>query len=177
MSLFTTIPIDNSFSSSSSPFSSSPFFRFLDDYDVHRGRTSNNTNKCKDKGKDKTHTPSATKITTFTPRFDIRESKTSFILDGEIPGTQQNNIDIEFTEPQTLVIKGRSEREYVEDDNNDRQNHKYWNLERRVGQFQRVFNFGTRVDQDNVKAILKNGILSIVVPKVGEVATKKITVE
>ena len=75
------------------------------------------------------------------------------------------------------MIKGRSEREYVEDDNNDRQNHKYWNLERRVGQFQRVFNFGTRVDQDNVKAILKNGILSIVVPKVGEVATKKITVE
>jgi len=44
-------------------------------------------------------------------------------------------------------------------------NHTYWVSERSVGEFARSFSFPTRVDQDNVRASLKNGILSIVVPK------------
>ncbi len=43
--------------------------------------------------------------------------------------------------------------------------HTYWVSERSVGEFARSFSFPTRVDQENVKASFKNGILSIVVPK------------
>lgn len=56
--------------------------------------------------------------------------------------------------------------------------HTYWLTERSVGEFARSFAFPNRVDQDNVKASLKDGILSVVVPKLkksGE--TRKIQIE
>lgn len=51
--------------------------------------------------------------------------------------------------------------------------HTYWVTERSVGEFARSFAFPTRVDQENVKASLKNGILSVVVPKLQKVNTSK----
>jgi HSP20 family molecular chaperone IbpA len=146
----------------------------LDDYDSHRSARSQ---------------PSAP---SFSPRFDVRESEDAYHLDGELPGIAQKNIDIEFSDPQTLVVKGRSEREYttpnnhhaqVEDEDEEGEQtkaeptHRFWASERSVGEFQRTFSFPTRVDQDNVKASLKNGILSVQVPKATVAATKKITIE
>lgn len=158
-----------------------PLFRLLDDYDTHRT------------GRSRT-TPS------FSPSFDVRETENSYHLDGELPGIAQKDIDIEFADPQTLVVKGRVEREYhtepkadsegdhqatVEDeDSANKQVEKttqpqfrYWAHERSIGEFQRTFNFPSRVDQDVVKASLKNGILSVVVPKATAASAKKITVE
>lgn len=54
---------------------------------------------------------------------------------------------------------------------------KYWLSERSVGEFRRDFSFPARVDQDAVKASLKNGILSIVVPKAKGGAKKKVEIE
>lgn len=54
---------------------------------------------------------------------------------------------------------------------------KYWVTERSVGEFHRSFSFPTRVDQDNVKASLKNGILVITVPKAPAHQSKRITIE
>lgn len=51
-------------------------------------------------------------MTSFTPKFDVRESENFYILDGELPGARQENIDIEFTDPETMVIKGQVERNY-----------------------------------------------------------------
>lgn len=153
-----------------------PLFRLLDDYDNHRN-----------------HNQSI--LRSFAPRFDVRESETAFHLDGELPGIAQENINIEFTDPQTLVVKGRTEREYhtsepKEQAGNEqavvtsekasktsKASHRYWASERTVGEFSRTFSFPNRVDQDNVKASLKNGILSILVPKATASATKKITIE
>ena len=179
-----------------------PLFRLLDDYDTHRATSS---------------VPSA--IRAFQPRFDVREDKTSYQLQGELPGLEQKDIQIEFSDPQTLVIKGRVEREHTErsDDSekgkrvteegeengyhkpsvedegaetsvakaeskevakkDERPKFKYWVSERSVGEFHRSFSFPGRVDQDAVKASLKNGILSVVVPKSVQKETRKITVE
>jgi hypothetical protein len=52
----------------------------------------------------------------FSPRFDIRESDDSYHLDGELPGLTQKDIDIEFSGSQTLMVTGRSEREYYTSD-------------------------------------------------------------
>ncbi|KAJ5902077.1 hypothetical protein N7495_002605 [Penicillium taxi] len=152
-----------------------PLFRLLDDYDVHRSNQGQTTTR------------------SFAPRFDVRESDDAYHLDGELPGIAQKDIDIEFADPQTLVVKGRVEREYttseppVEDKSDDqvektektssKEKPRFWASERSIGEFQRNFAFTTRVDQDNVKASLKNGILSITVPKQTASATKKITVE
>ena len=47
---------------------------------------------------------------TFTPRFDVTEVEHAYELYGELPGLSQNDLSIEFTDAQTLVIKGKTER-------------------------------------------------------------------
>ncbi|KAJ9224989.1 hypothetical protein DTO027B5_2439 [Paecilomyces variotii] len=140
----------------------SSLFRLLDDYTDHVA--SRNT---------------PTGVRSFAPRFDVRETKEAYHLDGEMPGISQKDVDIEFTDPHTLVIKGKTEREYSspnasEGDKNA--DHRYWVSERSIGEFHRTFTFPTRVDQDRVKASLKDGVLSIEVPKAAPAAAKKITV-
>ena len=187
----------------------------------------------------------------FTPRFDVRENAagTSYELQGELPGFDQKDLDIEFVDERTLVIKGRSASEQtagqnptIASENNTQKSvtaeeaasdqdsqksakyqpasvedeyvdagaesaegtvsktptstaaeesqpleaskkgepepdFKYWISERSVGEFERRFAFPGRIDQDQVKASLKNGILSIVVPKLVEQGTRKISVQ
>jgi HSP20 family protein len=65
-------------------------------------------------------------------------------------------------------------------ENNGRRQQTYWVSERSVGSFQRSFAFPNRVNAEHVKASLKNGILSVIVPKVTKPATpvsRKITVD
>ncbi|KAK2758253.1 hypothetical protein FQN54_004098 [Arachnomyces sp. PD_36] len=174
-----------------------PLLRLLNDYDFPTLSTA---------------TPN---LPSFSPKFDVRETGDAYHLDGELPGIAQNEINIEFTDPQTMVVKGRVEREYsegdkpetkkarVEDESEEQEagagekgkevsrggekrvmkaeegeRHSYWVSERSVGEFHRTFSFPSRVDSEGVKAKLKNGILSVTVPKVrAEKAGKKITIE
>jgi len=48
----------------------------------------------------------------FNPRFDVRETEHAFELHGELAGIEKDNVNIEFTEPQTMVVKGHIERSY-----------------------------------------------------------------
>lgn len=174
MSLFRTVPSGNDFGA---------LFRLLDDYDTHRSSRGQ------------------TAVRSFAPRFDVRESSDAYHLDGELPGIAQKDVDIEFSDPQTLVIKGRSEREYHTPEagegatepaqgqssevaqTGEKQVSKsegkprFWVSERSVGEFHRTFAFPSHVDQEKVKASLKNGILSVIVPKASAPASKKIQVE
>lgn len=159
-------------------------------------------------------------VRSFTPKFDVREGETGYELHGELPGIKQEEVDIEFVDSNTLVIKGRSEREYVtksteedekpnkainaklhkatvEDESDDNASktissadsdtvetrreepsYRYWVSERSVGEFHRTFTFPGKVDRDAVKANLKNGILTVLVPKQlkKEAESRKITI-
>ncbi|KAL2430824.1 30 kDa heat shock protein [Exophiala dermatitidis] len=132
---------------------------------------------------------------TFAPKFDVKEAQDKYILEGELPGIDQKNVTIQFEDDQTLTIKGRTEHHREEGQRPDQTSgdqqgqqqgtssskevattgskevarsepkHTYWVSERQVGEFARSFAFPNPVDQDNVKASLKNGILSVIVPK------------
>jgi len=47
---------------------------------------------------------------TFTPRFDVTETEQAYELFGELAGLEQKDLEIEFSDAQTLVIKGQTER-------------------------------------------------------------------
>jgi len=166
---------------------------------------------------------------TFSPKFDVRELPEAYELHGELPGIEQKDVEIEFTDPQTLTIRGRTERSYssgtppshlvegqktggaiteggehsqnshkatVEDENESqakksdtqvvaqdqkeqqqpKEQAKFWVSERSVGEFARSFSFPSRVDQDAVKASMKNGILSVLVPKAKKHESRKIAI-
>ncbi|KAL7268243.1 hypothetical protein RUND412_009141 [Rhizina undulata] len=49
----------------------------------------------------------------FSPNFDVRETEKAFVLEGEIPGlSDKSQVHVEFTDSQTLLVKGRIERSY-----------------------------------------------------------------
>lgn len=195
-------------------YSLTPLFRLLDDFDTYRDTTAT--------------TPSRrtfTKALTYQPKFDVRELTDHYELHGEFPGIDQKDVEIEFTDPQTLSIRGRSERSYragtppsgllgagreqgritgeegeshrafVADEEAEKAREagqqvgttaqqqqpttreKFWVSERSVGEFSRSFHFPTKVNQDAVKASMKNGILSISVPKMeAKAGTRRIQI-
>jgi len=82
--------------------------RFIDDWDKHINTKPQNARS----GQQQRHPSRRNVIPTFTPRFDVKETEQNFELYGELPGVDKNNVQIEFTEPQTMVIKGSVERTY-----------------------------------------------------------------
>ncbi len=48
----------------------------------------------------------------FSPKFDVKEEAHGYELHGELPGISQEDIDIEFVDSNTLVIKGHTQRDY-----------------------------------------------------------------
>lgn len=50
---------------------------------------------------------------TFSPKFDVYETEIAYVLEGDLPGLEKSNLDIEFTDPMTLLIKGRVENSHT----------------------------------------------------------------
>ncbi|KAA8642545.1 hypothetical protein EYZ11_004510 [Aspergillus tanneri] len=116
----------------------------------------------------------ATDVFNYSPLFDVRETKDKYYLDVDVPGVEKKDINIQFSDPNTLQIKGHSEHDKSEED----PEHSWLYSERSVGDFRRSFCFPSPVDDDRVQATLKNGVLSITVPKAGEPSsTKTIEIE
>jgi HSP20 family molecular chaperone IbpA len=86
---------------------------------------------------------------------------------------KQKQPTVEDEGAQTQVAKKGSQEVSKKDDNAP----KYWVSERSVGEFRRTFSFPAQVDQDAVKASLKNGILSIVVPKSQKPQPRRVKIE
>ncbi|KAL2869384.1 Hsp20/alpha crystallin family protein [Aspergillus lucknowensis] len=105
----------------------------------------------------------------YSPRFDFRETKDAYELDGELPGVEKKDLTLDFSDPATLNVKGHTEsRSSTEDPEGS-----WWCMERSTGDFRRSFSFPGPVEQDGVSASLRNGVLSITVPKAKEVAAGK----
>ncbi|PSR90464.1 HSP20-like chaperone [Coniella lustricola] len=86
-----------------------PLFRLLDDFDNYSREVSAQG------GSTKTAAAGSRRaaLPTFSPRFDVKETETGYELHGELPGVDKENVSIEFSEPQVLVISGRTERTYT----------------------------------------------------------------
>ncbi|KAI0404888.1 30 kDa heat shock protein [Xylaria palmicola] len=86
--------------------------RFIDDWDKHFSSQQKG-------GQDKAGQPHQGRrgggnMPTFTPRFDVKETEQSYELHGELPGVDKKNVNIEFSDAQTIVIRGNVERTYRE---------------------------------------------------------------
>ncbi|KAK4239443.1 small heat shock protein [Achaetomium macrosporum] len=82
-----------------------PLFRLLDEFDNYTREARGNPERTRHRGRQH--------VSTFNPKFDVRETDNAYELHGELPGIDRDKINIEFTDDQTLVIRGRSERTYT----------------------------------------------------------------
>jgi HSP20 family molecular chaperone IbpA len=94
-----------------------PLFRLLEDFDNY-SRDVQSAQPSPAYRRQRTRQPRS-RLTTFNPKFDVRETEDSYQLHGELPGLERDNVNIEFTEPQTIVIRGRVERTYAPESTNN----------------------------------------------------------
>jgi len=113
-------------------------------------------------------TPEHTRdMPTFTPRFDIFETSDELILWGDLPGVSKEDLDIDF-EKNELTIHGQVA---------PREDAQYLLQEYGIGDFYRTFAVGKTVDTEKISAELKNGVLTVHLPKTDAVKPRKIDVK
>ncbi len=107
---------------------------------------------------------------TWTPPADIYETKDEMVAVLELPGVNQKQVDISLV-GDTLTIRGERHRE---DQVGEEHSHR---KERCYGPFSRTLLLPSVVDVDRIKAVYKNGLLEIRLPKREEAKPKPIPVE
>lgn len=108
-------------------------------------------------------------VKTFTPRVDIYESKDSLSLLADMPGVDEKTVDVEL-EKNILTITGRVEGQAVHDAT-------MLYSEYETGDYERVFTLSDEIDRDKIVATVKNGVLSLCLPKAEKVKPKKIAIK
>jgi len=93
-----------------------------------------------------------------TPAVDVVEKDNAYQLTAELPGMDENNIEVQFSDG-VLTIKGEK-REEKEEKQKD-----YYVSERRYGSFRRSFQVPEGVDSGKIEASFKNGVLTVTMPK------------
>jgi HSP20 family protein len=97
----------------------------------------------------------------FAPHMDVSESEGEFRIAAELPGVEQDDIEVTL-EDGTLTIKGERKDDRKENDAGFRR------VETLRGSFRRSIRLPEEVDQEAVKARYRNGILELSLPKLPE---------
>lgn len=105
----------------------------------------------------------------FSPDFDVKETKDGFVFKADLPGVKESDLDVRLTQNR-LTVSGKRESERT--DKSDT----FYTYERSFGSFTRAFTLPEGVDANKIKAELKEGVLTIELPKPPEMQPRKISV-
>ena len=105
---------------------------------------------------------------TFVPTADIYEDRDSLKVILEMPGVEKGNVDVRVEEG-VLFVEGRLDLA------------KYRGLqplytEYNIGSYSRSFRLSNAIDQDKIGAELKDGVLSLTLPKAEKAKPRTIQV-
>ncbi|MEL6495977.1 MAG: Hsp20/alpha crystallin family protein [Cyanobacteria bacterium J06623_7] len=92
------------------------------------------------------------------PAAELTETEDNLVLKLEVPGMKPADIDIEATAKSVSISGERKSENTAEDEGKTR-------TEFRYGSFQRVIPLPARIQNTEVKAEYKNGILYLTLPK------------
>lgn len=107
----------------------------------------------------------------LVPRLDVVERNDEYVVRTEIPGAKKEDIEVSVENGVlTISAETRSETEEKEGERVIRQ-------ERRYGRYLRSLRLDKTVDDKKVKAVYKDGVLELTLPKAEAVKPKKITVD
>jgi HSP20 family protein len=104
------------------------------------------------------------------PALNLWEDGENFMVEAELPGMELDDIEIFVDGGNQLTLKGERKAPSEEVGAWHRQ-------ERGFGQFKRTVCLPADIDTTRVEAVLKNGVLTISLPKPEEVKPRKIAVK
>jgi len=99
---------------------------------------------------------------TLAPRVDILETDHELLVHADMPGVKTGDVDIRF-ENGELSVHGRRSAKAA------------WDNE--ATNYFRTFRVTERIAADKIEAVLKNGVLTLKLPKVEAVKPKRIAVK
>jgi HSP20 family protein len=103
----------------------------------------------------------------FVPAVDVRETADAYTFQIELPGVQEENVDITLAGNRLTISGQRTEEKRDEKD-------RYLSHEFSYGAFARTFSLPKGTDPDNVRADMKDGVVTVTVPKRPEVQARRI---
>lgn len=93
-----------------------------------------------------------------SPKIEVRETDKGYFVRAEVPGMEEKDLDISLNE-NNLVIRGERKSEKKEEDKS------HFFSEFKYGSFYRSIPLDEDVDENNVSATYKNGILNVEIKK------------
>jgi HSP20 family protein len=94
----------------------------------------------------------------WNPGFEVRETDDAFLFKADMPGIRSEDLEISLTGNQ-LSISGKREHEQEQGEG------RFHTYERSYGSFERSFSLPESADMDKIRSDLKDGVLTLVVPK------------
>ena len=102
----------------------------------------------------------------FMPTFDVRETGEALVIQADLPGLCEEDLDISLS-GNRLTISGEREAAGKEGES-------LYAIERAYGSFTCTFALPREVDPDQVRAELKDGVLQLTLPKKAEPTRRRI---
>ena len=107
----------------------------------------------------------------WTPPVDLYETAAEFVLTAELPGLTRDQVEI-HAEDKRVVIRGAR----VAGPDRDIPCEQYHRVERGHGRFSRAFSLPEPINVDGITADLKDGILTVIIPKSDDRVARRIDV-
>ena len=109
-------------------------------------------------------------VRTVSPRADIFETDTAFVILADMPGVDPDGVEL-VADKDTLVVRGRVNRA-----SKNVQDRQVEHREFEFADYQRTFTLTEDLDSDGITGTLRDGVLRVEVPKSPRVQPKKIPV-
>lgn len=106
----------------------------------------------------------------WRPDADVLEKDDAYVIRLDLPGIRREDLDVQVYEDR-LVITGERQGEIREE------REQYVRSERYAGRFRRVLPLPSDVDADRIRAVLRNGVLEVTLPKLPGKEGRQITIE
>ena len=103
------------------------------------------------------------------PAVDVREEKDRYVLEAELPGLTEKDIEVKVEDNLLTISSNKEEKREEKGD-------EYLIRERRSSAFKRSFVLPDDVDKENIDAKFKNGILTLDMKKLASAQPKSIAV-
>jgi len=108
----------------------------------------------------------------WAPPVDVYETADRYVVTAELPGLARDQIELAI-EDSRLIIRG----ERADGPTGRDEARHYHQVERGHGAFARTFEFAEKIESDGVSADLKDGVLTIVLPKQPAPPARRIEVQ
>ena len=101
---------------------------------------------------------------------DVYQTKDSVVVVAPVPGVGKGDIEISLVDNQLTIRGSRSHIETIQEEN-------YFAQELHWGEFSRSIVLPTQVKEEGAEAVLRDGMLSVTVPKAEQDKVKKIEIK